>query len=308
MSDKNNCIDKNSSCCNEVNFKKNCRLGCCDNIVVKDIDIYQAECVPVLTERIFDCITLEDFKYRVENSEFTIVSTSKCSYDEEAPICIDKVGVTYDFIGIEEQQKQELVNSENITFSAQAGTGYTCGSETFYNEYIASFITNKCCPASINKQGIKSRILESDVQFYICNLQIVLIGTIGNKPFKAVSGTVPYTGPIFDGTSLDFCGRICLPKGTKKSTIIEEYDGCLSVECVTTDDVYSSGNDTFTAAVEFLLVVEKTMYSTLTEKLAVFTLPDAVICHSGEVDHVCEDEKCTEGNTTENNCRDTLEN
>lgn len=299
MSDKNNCIDKHSNCYDEISFKKNCNLGCCNNIVVKDIDIYQAECVPVLAERIFDCITLEDFKYRVENSEFNIVPTSKYSYDEGAPICIDKVGVGYDFIGILEPQKQELVNSESVTFSAQVGTGYTCCNQTFYNEYIASFTTNKCCSAIANKKGIASRILENDVQFYICNLQITLIGNIGNKPFKAVSEI--YTGAIFDGTSLDFCGRICLPKGAKKSTIIEEYEGCLSVECVTTEDSYSSGSDSFTAAVEFLLVVEKTMYSTLTEKLAVFTLPNAVMCHCGEESHVCENEKCREGNTTENN-------
>lgn len=305
MSDKNRSVERNSSCYKEVNLNNNCEFGCCDNLVVKDTDIYQAECVPVLTERIFDCITLEDFKYRVEEgAEFTIVSTTQNCYDEGAPICINKIGVSYDFIGIAEEKKKELVNSECVIFSAQTTAGYTCGEEVFYNEYVGTFITNKCCPNERQKQGIKSRILENDVQFNVCNLQIVVLGLIGNKPFKAVSSVIPYTGPIFEGACLDFCGRICLPKGSKKVTIHEEYDGCLAVECVTTDDVYSSDSDTFTAAIEFLLVVEKTMYSTLTEKLAVFTLPDAVICHCGEVSHICESEDCPEDNVEVENCED----
>ena len=129
--------------------------------------------------------------------------------------------------------------------------------------------------------------MENNVKFYVSNLQIVLIGTIGNKPFKAISSNAPYTGTIFDGVSLDFYGRMTLPKGYKKATIHEEYEGCLTAECATTNYSYSNDSETFTAAIEFLLVVEKTMYSTVTEKMAVFTMSNAVISHSGEVNHVC---------------------
>lgn len=287
MSNKRRRMDKSSNCHKEIKFKKNCDLNCCDNLKVRDSDIYEAECVPVITEKIFDSIILEDFKYRIEDGEFTIVSTEKCSYDEGEPICIDKIGITYDFIGIEEERKEELVNSENVIFSAEPGTGYNIGDEVLYNEYIGTFVTNRCCPRDGKKQGIKSRVLENNVKFYVSNLEIILIGTIGNKPFKAISSNEPYTGPIFDGVSLDFYGRINLPKGSKKTTIHEEYEGCLSVECATTNCLYSNDSETFTAAIEFLLVVEKTMYSTVTEKMAVFTMANAVISHSGEVNHVC---------------------
>ena len=120
-------------------------------------------------------------------------------------------------------------------------------------------------------------------------MQISLIGSIGDKQFKAISSNIPYTGHIFDGVSLDFYGRINLPKGSRKATIHEEYDGCLTAECATTNCLYSSDSDTFTAAIEFLLVVEKNMYSTVTEKMAVFTMSNAVISHSGEVSHECYD-------------------
>ena len=287
MSNKRRRMDKSSNCHKEIKFKKNCDLNCCDNLIVKDSDIYEAECVPVVTEKIFDSITLEDFKYRVENEEFTIVSTDRCHYDEGAPICIDKIGVTYDFIGIGEEKKEELVNSESVIFSAEPGTGYNIYDEVLYNEYVGTFVTNRCCEKDKKKQGIKSRVLENNVKFYVSNLQIVLIGTIGNKPFKAISSNAPYTGTIFDGVSLDFYGRMTLPKGYKKATIHEEYEGCLTAECATTNYSYSNDSETFTAAIEFLLVVEKTMYSTVTEKMAVFTMSNAVISHSGEVNHVC---------------------
>ena len=271
MSYKKGRIDKSSNCHKEIKFKDNCDLNCCDNLIVRDSDIYEAECIPVVTEKIFDSIILEDFKYRVEEEEFTIVSTGKCHYDEGAPICIDKIGITYDFIGIAEEKKEELINSENIIFSAEPGTGYNTSEKD-----------NK-------KQGIKSRVLENNVKFYVSNLQIALIGTIGDKQFKAISSNMPYTGHIFDGVSLDFYGRINLPKGSRKATIHEEYDGCLTAECATTNCLYSSDSDTFTAAIEFLLVVEKNMYSTVTEKMAVFTMSNAVISHSGEVSHECYD-------------------
>lgn len=289
MPNKNGRIDKSSNCHKEIKFKDNCDLNCCDNLIVRDSDIYEAECVPIVTEKIFDSIILEDFKYRVEDEEFTIVSTGKCHYDEGAPICIDKIGITYDFIGLDKEKKEELVNSENIIFSAEPGTGYNTSDETFYNEYIATFITNRCCEKDNKKQGIKSRVLENNVRFCVSNLQITLIGTIGDKKFKAISSNMPYTGHIFDGVSLDFYGRINLPKGSRKATIHEEYDACLTVECATTNCLYSNDSDTFTASIEFLLVVEKTMYSTVTEKMAVFTMSNAVISHCGEVSHVCYD-------------------
>ena len=57
MSNKRRRMDKSSNCHKEIKFKKNCDLNCCDNLIVKDSDIYEAECVPVVTEKIFDSIT-----------------------------------------------------------------------------------------------------------------------------------------------------------------------------------------------------------------------------------------------------------
>ena len=193
MSNKRRRMDKSSNCHKEIKFKKNCDLNCCNNLIVKDSDIYEAECVPVVTEKIFDSITLEDFKYRVENEEFTIVSTDRCHYDEGAPICIDKIGITYDFIGMIEVEKKELVDFEKVIFSAKSGTGYKCCEETFYDKFTANVYTAKFNSRTNKKNEVKSRVLENEAQFYICNLQVILFGTIGKQEFKAISSTTPYT-------------------------------------------------------------------------------------------------------------------
>ena len=41
-------MDKSSNCHKEIKFKKNCDLNCCNNLIVKDSDIYEAECVPAM--------------------------------------------------------------------------------------------------------------------------------------------------------------------------------------------------------------------------------------------------------------------
>lgn len=277
MSNKRRRMDKSSNCHKEIKFKKNCDLNCCNNLIVKDSDIYEAECVPVVTEKIFDSITLEDFKYRVENEEFTIVSTDRCHYDEGAPICIDKIGITYDFIGMIEVEKKELVDFEKVIFSAKSGTGYKCCEETFYDKFTANVYTAKFNSRTNKKNEVKSRVLENEAQFYICNLQVILFGTIGKQEFKAISSTTPYTGIIFEDVGLDFCGKIYLPEEYKKVTIHEEYEGFLTAECAIADSKYDFSSNTFTASVEFLLDVKKTIYSTVNEKMDIFTVPNLYI-------------------------------
>lgn len=277
MSNKRRRMDKSSNCHKEIKFKKNCDLNCCNNLIVKDSDIYEAECVPVVTEKIFDSITLEDFKYRVENEEFTIVSTDRCHYDEGAPICIDKIGITYDFIGMIEVEKKELVDFEKVIFSAKSGTGYKCCEETFYDKFTANVYTAKFNSRTNKKNEVKSRVLENEAQFYICNLQVILFGTIGKQEFKAISSTTPYTGIIFEDVGLDFCGKIYLPEEYKKVTIHEEYEGFLTAECAIADSKYDFSSNTFTASVEFLLDVKKAIYSTVNEKMDIFTVPNLYI-------------------------------
>lgn len=259
----------------EIAFKDNCDLETRCSLISDDADIYQAECIKVINEKIIDYITVEDFKYRVEEKgEFKIVNSFNYKYNEDNSIFIDKISINYDFIGIAESEKEELIDLEKVTFSAKSGTGYKCCEKTFYDKFTANVCTSKSSLRIGKNNEVKSRIIENEAQLYVCNLQVILFGTIGKQEFKAISSTTPYTGVIFEEGGLDFYGNIYLPKEYKKVTIHEEYDGFLTAECAIADSKYDFSSNTFTASVEFLLEVEKTIYSTVNEKMDIFIIPD----------------------------------
>lgn len=266
------------SCYREIAFKYNCNLEECCNLIFDDVDIYEAECIKVINKKIVDYITVKDFKYRVEEKgEFKIVNSFDYKHNQNDSIFIDKISINYDFIGMIEYEKKELVNLEKVTFSAKSGSGYKCCEEIFYDKFTSSVCTNKCCSKLNKNSEEKSRVLENEAQFYVCNLQVMLFGRIGKQEFKAISSTTPYTGIIFEDVGLDFYGKIYLPEEHRKVTIHEEYDGILTAECAIVDGEYDFSTNTFTASVEFLLEVEKIIYSTVNEKMDIFTVPDLYI-------------------------------
>lgn len=259
----------------KVYFKDNCNLESRYSLILEDADIYQAECIKVINEKIIDHIIVEDFKYRVEEKgEFKIVNRFNYKYNEDDSIFINKISINYDFIGMLDVEKEELVDLEKVTFSAKSETGYKSCEKTFYDKFTANVCDSKNCFSRGKNNEVKSRILENEAQFYVCNLQVILSGTIGKQDFKAISSTTPYTGIIFEDGGLDFYGNIYLPKEYKKVTIHEEYDGFLTSECAIADSKYDCSSDTFTASVEFLLEVKKTIYSTVNEKMDIFTISD----------------------------------
>ena len=256
-------------------YPNNYNLESCCSLIFEDADIYQVECIKVRNEKIIDYITVKSFKYRVEEKgEFKIVNSSNYKYNEDDSILIDKISINYDFIGVMEVEKEELVDLEKVTFSAKSGTGYKCCEKTFYDKFKANICTSKCSLMKGKNNEVKSRILENEAQFYVCNLQVILFGTIGKQEFKAISSTTPYTGVIFEEGGLDFYCNIYLSKEHKKITIHEEYNGFLTAECAIADSKYDFSSNTFTASVEFLLEVEKTIYSTANENMDIFTIPD----------------------------------
>lgn len=275
MSYKRKVINNYPNGYREIAFKDNCNLESRCSLILEDADIYQAECIKIINEKIIDYITVEDFKYRVEEKgEFKIVNTFNYKYNEDNSIFINKISINYDFIGMLDVEKDELVDLKKTTFLAKSGTGYKCCEKTFYDKFAANVCASKNCFSRGKNNEVKSRILENEAQFYVCNLQVTLFGTIGKQEFKAISTTTPYTGIIFEDDGLDFYGNIYLPKEYKKVTIHEEYDGFLTSECAIADSKYDFSSDTFTASVEFLLEVKKTIYSTVNEKMDIFTISD----------------------------------
>ena len=201
----------------KIRFKDNYNLKGSYNLIFEDVDIYQAECIKVINEKIIDYITVEDFKYRVEEKgEFKIVNSFNYKYNEGDSISIDKISINYDFIGMIEVEKKELVDFEKVIFSAKSGTGYKCCEETFYDKFTANVYTAKFNSRTNKKDEVKSRVLENEAQFYICNLQVILFGTIGKQEFKAISSTTPYTGIYLKMLGWIFVEKYIYQKNIKK--------------------------------------------------------------------------------------------
>lgn len=275
-----------------------CHCNYCEPIE-QDCDFRNAIAIPILSQRIFDCVCLEDEQFKYDPCvTFYIEDGNFCNGD---PICIDCVNVEYDFIGLTNKVLDGKIDAQNLKFYATNDSIYCCELKThkdddcechelyLYDEFVGNVKESQIDCKSHN-HGVKSRIFEENLNFYVCNFKISVCGKIGCKNFRA--STIPYTGPLSDCykhdcwspgfKSVDLYGRVCIPKGAKKVAIHEEFKGCISVECVNTDDKYKRNKDcksSFTAGVEYSLLVNKRIYTVIKDKLLVCSNNEDIICH-----------------------------
>lgn len=197
-----------------------------------------------------------------------------------------------------------------LAAGAAAGTVPT----PLYSQFAGTIKTNAyCCNTTIpptSQQYALSKIVETAVPFSICNLNVTIQGTIGGCPFTATllgTGTAGATAgtfvltPIANPTpisfftfpaTLNFAGRMCLPTCTRIN-IQEQFDNCLTFDCVRpltatyTDITVTSAGTALdgyylVAAADLSLIVNKQIYATTTEKLAVLTpVGTEVVCNNG---------------------------
>ena len=293
---ENICIRKKCCCERCLPLKKNCNDECCMRIGDRCCNTENARCVPILSKRILDCVVLKKKQSSIiEDVVFTIDDDSR-EFDFSEPICIDKVGITYKFIGLNANEKSiVLVDSHPYVFNIPCEKIFSGCNSYLYDENNIAVTTGKyCCNEIDNDEAlIKTRIIEKDLNFLICELKIFVQGRIGCKEFRAIkdyteperdcncecSLITPPTFPIsikkLGFNAVTFVGRICLPQGAKKSTVHQKFDNCLLVECVTPKNKHicaecsllCEGALTFKADVELSLLSNKLIYSTIREKL-----------------------------------------
>lgn len=303
-----------------VPLRKNCNSRCCEELECECPDINNASCTPILSERIFDCISLEDEQSSFVDCVTFTIDDDHGQFREGERICIDRVGVTYKFIGLKDTHPNVvLVDNTPYLFVPPTGSIFRGCNKPLFDEAEATVVTGKFCCDRDDRPGVKTRIVEKDLEFFACELKITVVGRIGCRKFVAVKdfdrsshhhededeniANCPVKCPKV--VSLDdlgfkpitFVGRMCLPAGPRKSTVHEEFDVCLSADCVTpicenfVRDDRCDGRSRFKASVEFSLLIRKSIFSTIREKLAVFTTPAGVRCHNGSLDNSCR-EKC----------------
>lgn len=291
------CEDECEKC---LPFKKNCNEGCCEPLDEKNCNIKNAECAPILSKRIFDCISLDRKQFSfLEDVVFTIEDDQR-EFDSKESICIDKIGIAYTFIGLNTNSNSiVLVDSKPYVFHIPREKIFSGCNSHLYNENNIAVTTGKYCCSEIENEdiGIKTRILEKDLNFLVCGLKIFVKGRIGLREFTAVkefseergcnhnshcncncncSLITPPAFPIsikklgFD--PITFIGRVCLPQGAKKTIIHQKFNNLLCVECITPKNnseslLFCEEKAMFRADVELSLLSKKFIYSTIREKL-----------------------------------------
>ncbi|WP_244835132.1 hypothetical protein [Clostridium sp. BJN0001] len=275
-----NQICKDTGCC-QANcssplYKDNSKPECCTvTPPVTCSSITNAVCTPILTEKIINCMTFQKTKTAFETSAtFSIDTPPSVVYTVGDPICITKIGVSYNAIGLTVGVGDPTVHANGTPISlATSGPAFVCPtvptSTSLYNEFTGTLSTDRCCYGDDDLTGVSYRFIQSEISFDICSLELLVKGKIGCNDFSA-----SYFYPVLYHTSnlgisdFTFSGSLCLPRD-KTLTIYDKFTPCLDIFSVTTNAVYAATNQ-FTASVELGLKVDKKMLFTDREELAVF--------------------------------------
>lgn len=293
---------KNESCEDScIELRPNCDSYCCEELECKCDCIDKAECMPILAERIFDCAHVESVQFAEGDIDFTIDNWEPCMYRDGASIYIEKIGLTYDFIGLIDPYitSIRLNGANNFVFQPPVGSGYTgCTDEysqdledgTLYKEYVSVVSTTSSCCHKEREKGVNIRVFGTSLRLFVCNAEIVVSGKIGERPFSGSFKFDDEPGSPFEITSIpginpfSVYGKVCAPSGSDKTSMYLEFDPCISIECVHSNQRYVEPEDpyeapTFNASVEGSLLVNTTITTTLIQKLVVFTNPRGFECH-----------------------------
>lgn len=278
--------------CNK--YKKNCKSAePCTNISIDFVDIKDAECVPIIANRIYDCVRTRCEQFlQHQDVNFSIDCYGE-EYDEGAPIILEKIAVSYDFIGYVADEFFAKVGTDRLKFNAVPGSGFTTseGIELF-DRYVVQVPGKKCLRyKSYDKHscGTKTRILTDQIELYAANLKIRAIGRIGCKKISAIAcledldehgkETGVFALSQLTGSKSSIYGKVCLPDDSKNKSIFLEIRNEISIDCVEpngcyTEVEYEQGN--FSATIEGAILLSNTLTPTVEDKLAVFIIPSGL--------------------------------
>lgn len=312
--------------CSEDNYKDNCDPVYSEELEVECGNIYTADCVAILAEKIYDCTTLQNLQFIDKEHSFTIDSyvedDPRYSYRDGDSVCIDSIALCYDHIGIKDDETEENAECDcnddgNITISynlknrcleASVGSAYVAGDTTLYDEFegvISNAATRRCNAESTTEAPVtKARVFKAGINYYAHNLSLKIRGRIGCRRFTGTAeieadddGITKITSAAEEG--LNFCpvnlyGRISRP-ANEKAKLKVELDTCLSADCVETNDLFDStncdreGNPQITAVVGYSFLVNHKLRHTTEEELAVFVSNKDVKCNETDNDSDCLD-------------------
>ena len=246
----------------------NCSCTPCSAPVIVDYgdygdDVAARDLIPVLADVIQNCITIN--KYETAYPDNWVFETN---IPERSGACgkitIRNIAYSYDCIGVDSQFINGFVGSKSICLASDQPACF-CEDmsmpkphdkpmpkhpDKLYNEFKGTVKTDSCCCDDEQQAYDLTKIVEKNVSLAICNLDVMIQGTIGGTPFVAkLVGTkkdepskTPYhefedlknPTPLCDlglPNNINIAGRLCLPTNTKLK-ISEQFDNCLIIDCI----------------------------------------------------------------------------
>ena len=204
-------------------FKPNSSPDYSKEIEVNCVDIYDAKCVGIIAEKIYDCVYLDNVQYAEKNEVFTIDNYDPENGDQYRvgdPITIDNIALCYDFLGEEDDDTANgtkdlgcgniLVkfDMDYAVLSAVPGNGQEacyypdderekcpCPTVKLYTEFQGTVAKN-VCNREVGYSIPKTRVFKQGVRFFASNLKVKIKGKIGNEPFTATKDYMCY-GDVF---------------------------------------------------------------------------------------------------------------
>lgn len=286
---KSSSTSNQQDCCladDSCNFKNNCTTQCCTSMKCENSDIEDAECVPIIADRIFDCICTNSTQFGQDDKlcgkplKIVIDNYDADKMISGAPICINQISTSINNIGIQENDLSFKVGQYPVEFESVSGSG------ELVIAYGAIVSTTNSCECDY---GIKTRISSNEqLKFKGSNLKIMVTGKIG---------CVPFAGHFIEDQAFDINGdlngiypmsifsKLCLPVDKQNINLDLSFNPVLSIDCITPDPECSIEVDgdsaSFKATVEYSFSVDTEIIATISEKLGVFVTGNEVVCKSG---------------------------
>lgn len=285
------CCLSNDAC----NFKDNCSTQCCKGMKCKNSDIEDDECVPIMVNRIFDCICVNSTQFGQDDTiSGAPISIIIDNFDPKTmisgtPICIDKISTSVNNVGLLDDSLLFKVGQNSVEFDSLPSPG------DLITGYEARVSTTDSCECDY---GIKTRISSTGpLIFYGSNLRVIVTGKIGCVPFighfildkqYAINDNLNGIYPM------SIFSKLCLPVDNKNISLNLIFNPTLSIDCITPDPSYvisvKDGTASFKVSAEYSFSVDSEIVATIPEKLGVFVTENEIVCKDGN--KPCKRNKC----------------
>lgn len=270
-----------------IYVKTNCSCTPCTKSYLENSDIKNYTYSPIVGKKIYNCVTssITDCSFN-QIFKFTL-NSSNSNYTDNSPICIKKIGLSYDYIGLPANvanTSQIYINGKIHKFIPKdiINVGTKNNPIYLFNQlYSDVSLTSECCSA--NKKVFKKVRISHIGNFYdISGLKLYINGYINCTPFTATSSLSQHVSDLISlswlgiSPSLNFSTQLCYPSSAKRFTITEICNPklCMDYACPITNyehPIETQTFGTFSASVNFIFSVTSDIYISKLQPMTVIT-------------------------------------